>query len=595
MKTIKNNLFILYHVFKAVPLYTASVLVYNVIRALVVVGDLWICRLVIGRLTGNTLSEDIGAFAVIAAFYGGYVLLDYLGNQLNLLLSNWYGVIRGLDLSKYMRNLLYSKVKELELSCYENNEFYNDLQRAVNEIDLRPVSVVDSLGNSLYHLLTLILITVIILDPVFLLAGIVITVHHILHVKKINRFNYEMDRETQECMRRGKHVRELFKNREFIKEAKINRFEDFFIRLSESSAEEDYSVSSSYCKKAARNSLFMHFSGNLGNLLISVYVCQQMILGKFMPGDFVYLLTSFSVFTNNMSSLFQIFSQLQDHSMYIDNIRKVLDYQSPRVSHGNNLAAEGPYGLEKISLEGVCFGYGDGGEYVLEDMDVCIRKGEKIALIGENGSGKSTLVKLLLDYYPIPKGEILYNGIPYSYYTQNQLRGKFSAVFQDSPIYALTIAENVLMREMESDMDENLIFEALTFSGLWEKVSSLEQGIHTVVMKEFDEEGIYFSGGEYQKLIIARAYAHQGEILIFDEPASSLDPIAEYELFHKMMQLGSDKTVIYITHRLAATVGADHIYYIENGSVEEQGTHQQLMEKRGRYYRMFSVQMKGYN
>lgn len=595
MKTIKNNLFILSHVFQAVPLYTVGVMIYNVIRALVVVGDMWICKFVIDRLTDNTVPENIGSFAIIAAFYGGYILLDYVGNQLNLLLFNWLVSIRAIDISKYMRNLLYEKVKELELACYENNEFYNDLQRAINQLDTRPIQVVASFADVLYHLLILILITVIILDPVFLLAGIVITIHHILHVKKINRFNYEMDRETQAYMRRGQYVKELFKNREFIKEARIYRFEEFFIRLSENSAEEDYSVSSAYCKKGAINSLFMHFTGNLGNLLISVYVCQQMLVGNFMPGDFVYLLTSFSVFTNNMSSLFQVFSQLQDHSMYIDNIRKVLNYQSPRVSQGNTLAEEGPYGLEKISLEGVCFGYGDSGVWVLTDMDVCIRKGEKIALIGENGSGKSTLIKLLLDFYPIQKGEILYNGIPYSFYTQNQLRGKFSAVFQDSPIYALTIAENVLMRELESDKDENLVFEALTFSGLWEKISSLEQGIHTMVTKEFDEEGIYFSGGEYQKLIIARAYAHQGEILIFDEPASSLDPIAEYELFHKMMQLGSDKTVIYITHRLAATVGADHIYYIENGRVKEQGTHQQLMEKQGGYYRMFSVQMKGYN
>ena len=594
MKTIRNNLFILSHVFRAVPLYTSGVIVYNIVRALVVVGDLWICRLVIGWLTSNTMLEDIRSFAVIAAFYGGYILLDYLGNQLNLLIINWYGSIRGLDVSKYMRNLLYQKVKELELSCYENSEFYNDLQRALNEIDLRPIHVVDSLGNSVYHLLTLILITVIILDPVFFLAGIVITVHHILHVKKINRINYEMDRDTQVCMRRGQYVRGLFKNREFIKEARIYRSEDFFIRISESSAEEDYSVSSVYNKKGNRSSVFMILTGHLGNLLISVYVCQQMLVGHYMPGDFVYLLSSFSAFTTNMSSLFQIFSQLQDHSMYIENIRKILDYQSPRVKQMNAFAEEGPWAMEQIALKGASFGYDGSETCAIKDMDVCIRKGEKVALIGENGSGKSTLVKLLLDYYPVQKGEILYNGIPYSYYTQNQLRGKFSVAFQDSQIYALSIAENVLMRELQSDKDERLIMEALTFSGLWEKVSSLEKGIHTIVTKEFDEDGVYFSGGEYQKLIIARAYAHQGEILIFDEPASALDPIAEYELFRKMMQLGSDKTVVYITHRLAATVGADQIYYIENGRVKEQGTHQQLMEKQGRYHRMFSVQMKGY-
>lgn len=222
-----------------------------------------------------------------------------------------------MDLSKYMRNLLYSKVKELELSCYENNEFFNDLQRAINEIDIRPIRVVDNLANSIYHLLTLVLITVIILDPVFLLAGIIITVHHVLHVKKINQINYEMNRDTQVCMRRGQYVRELFKNREFIKEARIYRSEDFFIRLSESSTEEDYAVSSVYNKKGNRSSIFMIFTGHMGNLLVSVYVCLQMLTGNYLLGDFVYMLTSFSAFTTNMSSLFQIFSRLQDHRVCI--------------------------------------------------------------------------------------------------------------------------------------------------------------------------------------------------------------------------------------------------------------------------------------
>lgn len=227
-------------------------------------------------------------------------------------------------------------------------------------------------------------------------------------------------------------------------------------------------------------------------------------------------------------------------------------------------------------------------------MDICIKKGEKVALVGKNGSGKSTLIKLLLDFYPIQEGKVLYNGVPYSSFDTGVVQGKFSAVFQDSPIYAFSVAENVLLREPASDTDEKLVVEALIFSGLWEKVNALEKGMYTVVTKEFDDEGVYLSGGEYQKIIIARAYAHQSEILIFDEPASSLDPLAEYELFHKMLQLGKDKTVIYITHRLAAAIEADRIYYIDEGRVREQGKHEELMKLQGQYNQMFSIQMKGY-
>lgn len=591
VNTIKNNLMILSHVYKAVPTYMIGIMTYNVLRALVVVGDLWACKVVIDWLTRSQTGGQGILFAGIAMFYGLYVLLDYLGNQLNILLMNWYGSVRSIDLSKYMRGLLYHKLEELELYCYEENEFYDDLGRVLYEIDTRPIQVVNSLATGLYYFLTLILITVIIFDPVFIVAALLYVIKHFWHIRKVNQINYEMDRDTQPCMRKVQYIKELFKNCEFIKEARICQAEDFFIHFGERGANEDYSVSAAYNRKGAWTSFLMILFGNCVSLLVVVYLCRQMLAGRYLPGDFVYLISSFSAFTNNLSGLVQVVSELQTHSMYIRDIRKILEYQSPRTKQDGRIKAEG--GFEKISLEKVNFWYQD-GTIVLKDMNLCIKKGEKVALVGRNGSGKSTLVKLLMDFYPVQEGEILYNGIPYPCFDAEQLTGKFSAVFQDSPIYALSIAENILMRELISDIDEKLVAEALAFSGLWDKVNALEKGIHTMLTKEFDDEGVYLSGGEYQKLIIARAYAHQGEILIFDEPASSLDPFAEFELFRKMMQLGEDRTVIYITHRMAAAVDADCIYYIEDGCVREHGKHEELMKLQGQYCRMYTTQMKGY-
>lgn len=593
MNTVKNNLFILSHVYKAVPLYAAGIAAYNVIRALVVVGDLWICKWVIGWLTRNQMKDNGTLFACVAIFYGLYILLDYIGNQLNLLLLNWYGSVRSIDLSKYMRGLLYHRLEELELSCYEENEFYNDLGRVLNEIDTRPMQVVNSLATGLYCFLTLVLITVIIFDPVFIVAGLLIVIKHFFYVRKINQINYEMDRDTQPSMRKVQYIKELFKNREFIKETRNYQAEDFFIKFGEYGAREDYSISNAYDREGGSASFFVILFGNLVNLLVAIYLCRQMLVSKYMPGDFVYLISSFSAFTNNLSGLVQIISEMQNHGMYIQNIRKILDYKSPRIRQRDHFVSEKTGIFEKVSLEKVNFKYSE-GTIVLRDMDICIKKGEKVALVGKNGSGKSTLIKLLLDFYPIQEGKVLYNGVPYSSFDTGVVQGKFSAVFQDSPIYAFSVAENVLLREPASDTDEKLVVEALIFSGLWEKVNALEKGMYTVVTKEFDDEGVYLSGGEYQKIIIARAYAHQSEILIFDEPASSLDPLAEYELFHKMLQLGKDKTVIYITHRLAAAIEADRIYYIDEGRVREQGKHEELMKLQGQYNQMFSIQMKGY-
>lgn len=595
MKTLKNTRFILSHVYRAVPLYTAGIMVYNVVRAFMTAGDLWIGRMVVSRL-GACRGEDAAGFIAVAAFYGIYLVLEYLGNQVNLLLMNWYGSVRSIDISKHMRSLLYHKLEEVDLSCYETNEFYNELGRAVDEIDTRPLQVVNSLADGLYCFLTIVLVLAIVPDPLLLLAGILVVVRHLMHVKKVNICNFEMAREAQPYGRRAEYIRELFKNREFIKEARCFQAEDFFITCGEESMREDYAVSKRYSAKGAASSFFMMLFANLVTFAVSVYLCLRMLRGEYLPGDFVYLVGAFAGYTN-MGGLFRIFSEMRDHSMYIDVIRKVLDYR-PAKGRLTDSLEKGEMipgtSLEMLTVENVSFRYGEGGTAALENMNICFKKGEKVALVGENGSGKSTLIKILLDFYPIQEGEILYNGLPYSRLDSEWIRGNFGAMFQDSPIYAFSVAENVLMREAESGRDEQLVIDALTFSGLWEKVGALEKGIYTMVTKEFEEEGIYFSGGEYQKLMIARAFAHQGKVLIFDEPAASLDPAAEYELFHKMMQLGEDKTVIYITHRLGAAIGADRIYYMERGRVEEQGTHQELMELQGRYYRMFSVQMKGY-
>ncbi len=433
----------------------------------------------------------------------------------------------------------------------------------------------------------------IIFDPLFIVAALLYVVKYFFHLAKVNRINFEMDRDTQSAMRKAQYIRELFKNREFIKETRNYQGEDFFIRFGECAAMEDLTISTAYNKKGSKAAFIIILFGYLLNLLIVVYLCGQMLAGRYMPGDFVYLISSFSAFTNNLSGLIQIASEMRSHSMYIKTIRKILEYTSPRKRQPDPCSAADPGSFERVCLENVSFRYGEGA-IVLRNMDLCIRKGEKAALVGRNGSGKSTLVKLLLDLYLVQEGSILYNGMPYDGFGAGQLISRFSAVFQDAPIYALSVAENVLMRESVSEADEKLVAEALAFSGLWEKVSSLEKGMHTMLTKEFDDEGIYLSGGEYQKLIIARAYAHPGEILVFDEPASSLDPLAEYELFHKMMQLGKDRTVIYITHRMAAAVEADCIYYIEEGSVREQGKHEELMRLQGQYHKMYTTQMKGY-
>ncbi|MDR1689294.1 MAG: ABC transporter ATP-binding protein/permease [Clostridiales bacterium] len=285
---------------------------------------------------------------------------------------------------------------------------------------------------------------------------------------------------------------------------------------------------------------------------------------------------------------------MKNESVYIGYLEEILNYKPviPDNKYGIKLSKEKGVNLE---VKNVTFSYPSVPEdTVLRDVSLKIERGKKLAIVGYNGSGKSTFTKLLLYLYKENAGEILCDDRSYDSYNTESLRGIFSVVFQDFQIFAISIAENILLREVNGAEDEKTVWDALKFSGLLDKVKSLENGIHSVITKEFDEDGVFLSGGESQKLAIARAYARNSSVLIFDEPSSSLDPLAEHEIFSRLLALGKDKTVIYISHRLSSVVDADEIVLFDSGEIAEKGTHAQLMNLGGKYFEMFNLQAEKY-
>ena len=246
-----------------------------------------------------------------------------------------------------------------------------------------------------------------------------------------------------------------------------------------------------------------------------------------------------------------------------------------------------------ITLDHVTFGYKGQSKKIFEDFCLEIPAGQKVALVGINGAGKTTLVKLLCGLYKPDSGRILFNGIELNETCRNAFQRNLAVIFQDAIVMSVSIAENISCQPLE-DTDREKVIEVLKRANLWDRIERLPQREMTFIGKDLDDNGIQLSGGEVQRLILARALYKEAKMLILDEPTAALDAIAENEMYKMVNDLVEDHTALFISHRLSSTQFCDRILFLENGKIAEDGTHDQLMRKKGKYAEMFDIQSQYY-
>jgi ATP-binding cassette subfamily C protein len=250
----------------------------------------------------------------------------------------------------------------------------------------------------------------------------------------------------------------------------------------------------------------------------------------------------------------------------------------------------GPY---EIEFRNVSFRYPGSNVDIYKKLNLKIPRGQRLAIVGHNGAGKTTFVKLLCRLYDVTEGEILLNGINIKYFKKEEYLRLFSAVFQEVKILAFSAGENVALEEQE-DIDEERLKQSLEQAGISEKIAALAKGSKTSLLKFLDDEGVELSGGENQKISIARALYKNGPIMVLDEPTAALDALAEYNTYLNFNQMVGQKTAIYISHRLASTIFCDTIAMFEQGEIIEYGSHTELLAKQGKYWDMYETQAKYY-
>jgi ATP-binding cassette subfamily C protein len=322
------------------------------------------------------------------------------------------------------------------------------------------------------------------------------------------------------------------------------------------------------------------------------WLCWRVVDGAINIGSFVMYLTSIGTFASTLNGLFDDYQAFQQQSAVICDLRSFLDLpdsESGTEQPPENIQSDSAV----IEFENVSFQYPGSDKYALKDVSFLIKPHEKLAVVGLNGAGKTTFIKLLMRLYTPQSGRILLNGVDIREYRRNEYFKLFSAVFQEIQTFAFTLAENISMSEY-AKTDFLRAGEMLERAGMKDKLTGLEKGLDTVMLKVIDEDGVEFSGGESQKLALARALYKDAPFVVLDEPTAALDALAEERLYKEFDSLTQNKTAIYISHRLASTRFCDRVAMFEEGGIIECGTHDELIAKKGKYAELFNTQAKYY-
>ncbi|CAJ1609667.1 ABC transporter ATP-binding protein [Clostridium perfringens] len=320
------------------------------------------------------------------------------------------------------------------------------------------------------------------------------------------------------------------------------------------------------------------------------YLIYNVLFTGMGIGDFTMYFSTINGFGDWMKGILDDLAYIKAQNMYLDDMREFLEIKSEDKEKTRDIPIDSSY---EIEFKNVSFKYPKTDKYIYKNLSLKIKKGQRLAIVGINGAGKTTFVKLLCRLYEPTSGEILINGINIQSFSKEEYYKILSVVFQDIKTFAFTVAENVSLENLE-DVDREKVLQCIEKAGVGDKINSLQKGIDTSLLKILDGEGVELSGGENQKLALARALYKNGKIVILDEPTSALDAVAEYNIYKVFDELIGDKTAIYISHRLASTKFCDVIAFFENGEIVEYGTHEELLKKNGKYSDMFNIQAQYY-
>lgn len=492
----------------------------------------------------------------------------------------------------YLR--LYKKARNVELRCYENADFYNRYTMAMDDAGAKVTMIIDSFFGIFTGAVGVVIVFYAMFEitPFSVLFIISPMIGNFVFGAVWNRLLVERYQENVQNDKVINYVNRIMYLSDYAKEIRLSNVFRLLTRQYQDATKRNMDLADKYAfKTAVMEFLKNEFTFTVifeGVMLFAIY--ENLVTKQISLAELTVMTSLMVSATWILVDLFQDIMNMVKNGMFISNLRTFLEYKEEIPEDQDGLMADQPF--EMLEFEHVSFSYQK--EETIKELSFTIKKGESVALVGYNGAGKSTLIKLMLRLYDPTSGVIRLNGVDIREYNLRSYRKLFTTAFQDVCIFGMTVKDNILLGEKATAESEERVVIALKKAGIYERIKRLPKGIDTMMTKEFDDEGAVLSGGESQKVAIARAFYHTCPIKIFDEPSSALDPIAEYELFQSIIKDGKQNTMIFISHRLSSVKNADYVLMLEHGQISERGTHQELMQKKGSYAAMYQKQAMNY-
>lgn len=499
--------------------------------------------------------------------------------------------VSNMKISEGIHKQIFKALDNVKINKIEQSKYYEKYNFILNDCDNRVkeyIQFIESLCGTIVTLVSLSSV-IVIAEPILWIFFVLPVVLDLYVTPKLNKQIFEYDKKRNNLEREGEYAQRVLYLKDYAKDVRLTKITKVILQQYKEYIKGVIGLIDDYGYSIAKKMSMITFSYQVFSFFsVIVIVCLEVKFGLMKMNQGIIIISLFNQVVYSIKNIADLYSECNRQSLYINQVLEFIKKNDYKNDYSDIKEK-----INKIRVENVSFRYAE-NSYAVNNISFEVHSGEKIALLGENGSGKSTLVKLLLNFYNPTKGKIYINETNLNNINQKKYVGKVGALLQDFRIFSTTIEKNILHREVKNDSDLVILEDAIRKSGFEEKFKKLNRDKKLQVTKEFDKNGIVLSGGEMQKLGIARAIAKQSDILILDEPTSAMDPIAESEFYKVIEENFKDKIVIFVSHNYSVGAFVDRIIYMKNGEICEMGKHEELIKENGEYAQMFKIQAENF-